>query len=348
MRHLSVPSQDTQRVLLQLKAESALPEGARVRSDPDDSGRRLIPFIDNSSQTIAAQYPVIDIDVDPPPARTYRDHLEDLLPTGVIATTEWPTRHEFVGDLILIKLDENQRQHGPTIGQALLRQHPRTRAVFEDCGVRGVFRVRELDLLAVREGQRVTTRTRIVESGHHLWTDPSTVYYSSRLSHEREGTLECAQNLHGELGRPLAICDPYAGVGPSLLPLISEPDLVAELFAGDLNPAAVEFLRENINHPSATIECTDARLLKERPDMCNKYDLLLVNIPHDTLEHLPELIPLVRSNGIVRGWAVIEDSDFDKAQNRLYNILGSEAILEIRRSYSASANLCRFEARKAA
>ena len=117
MRHLSVPSQDTQRVLLQLKAESALPEGARVRSDPDDSGRRLIPFIDTSSQTIAAQYPVIDIDVDPPPARTYRDHLEDFLPAEIIASTEWPTRHEFVGDLILIKLDENQRQHGPTIGQ---------------------------------------------------------------------------------------------------------------------------------------------------------------------------------------------------------------------------------------
>ena len=348
MRHLSVPSQDTQRVLLQLKAESALPEGARVRSDPDDSGRRLIPFIDNSSQTIAAQYPVIDIDVDPPPARTYRDHLEDFLPAEIIASTEWPTRHEFVGDLILIKLDENQRQHGTTIGQALLLQHSRTRAVFEDRGVRGMFRVRELDLLAVREGQGATTRTRIVESGHHLWTDPSTVYYSSRLSHEREGTLECAKNLRVELGRPLAICDPYAGVGPSLLPLISEPDLVAELFAGDLNPAAVEFLRENINHPSATIECTDARLLKERSEMCNKYDLLLVNIPHDTLEHLPELIPLVRPNGIVRGWAVIDDSDFDNAQKRLYNILGPEAILEIRRSYSASANLCRFEARKAA
>ena len=347
MLHLSVPSQDTQRVLLQLKAESALPEGARVRTDPTDSGRRLIPFIENPSQTISAEYPVIDLDVDPPPARTYRDHLNDLLPTDVVESTEWPTRHEFVGDLILIKLDDNQRQYGPTIGQALLLQHPRSRAVFEDRGVTGTFRVRDLDLLAVRKGQGATTRTRIVESGHHLWTDPSTVYYSSRLSHEREGTLESAKKLSGELGRPLAICDPYAGVGPSLLPLISEPDLVAELFAGDLNPDAVEFLHENINHSSATIECTDARLLKERPEMCNKYDLLLVNIPHDTLEHLPELLPLVRPNGIVRGWAVIEDSDFDNAQKQLCNILGQGAILEIRRSYSASANLCRFEAPKA-
>lgn len=347
MRHLSVPSQETQRVLLALKAESALPEGARVRTDPNNSDRRLIPFTTSISQEMIDQYPVTDIDSDPPPARTYKDHLSDLLPHDTVTSTEWPTRHEFVGDLVLIKLDDNQRKFGPAIGEALLRQHSRTRAVYEDAGVTGTYRVRALKLLAVRDGQEATTRTRIVEGGHHLWTDPAAVYYSSRLSHEREGTLECARRLRQELGRPLAICDPYAGVGPSLLPLISESDLVGDLFAGDLNPAAVEFLRENISHPEAIIECADARELKDSPEMHQRYDLLLVNIPHDTLAHLPYLLPLVRPNGIVRGWAVIEDEEFESAQLQLCSILNPDALFEIRRSYSASANLCRFEARNA-
>ncbi len=347
MRHLSVPRQETQRILQLLKAQSALPEGARVREDPTDDGRRIIPFTDAASEETIAQFPIIEIDVDPPPARTYRDHLPDFLSSDVVESTEWPARHEFVGDLILIKLSDNQREYGEAIGEALLRQRPRTRVVFEDRGVIGTFRVRDLKLLAVREGEDANPRTRIVEGGHQLWTDPATVYYSSRLSHEREGTLECAIKLHRELARPLSICDPYAGVGPSLKPLVSESGLVGELFAGDLNPAAVEFLRENISHPGATLECVNALELKGRPEMCEHYDLLLVNIPHDSLEHLPHLMPLLRPEGIVRGWAIVEDTEFENTKQHLHNLMGGEVNLEIRRSYSAFANLCRFEGRKA-
>ena len=347
MLHLSVPSLETQKILQLLEAASALPEGARVQADPNDESRRLIPFTEAIPDQILSQYPTIDVQITPPTPRSYREHLFDTLSEDIVESTEWPTRHEFVGDLILIKLDDSQRQYSNEIGTALLQQHPRVRAVFEDRGVSGTFRVRDLHPMAVRDGQNPTTRTQIVEGGHKLWTDPSTVYYSSRLSHEREGTLDCAKKLREELNRPLSICDPYAGVGPSLMPLISEPSLVGDLFAGDLNPDAVDFLRENISHPKATIECIDARLLKERPQMRERFDLLLVNIPHDSLEHLPSLTPLLRPNALVRGWAVIEDVEFQTAQSHLRSILGPQATIEIRRSYSATANLCRFEARNA-
>ena len=347
MRHLSVPSHDTQRILHQLKAESALPEGARVRVDPSNSEHRLIPFTALASPETIDSFTIVEVEVEPPTARSYRDHLANFLSSDIVESTEWPTRHEFVGDLILLKLNDSQREFGNSIGEALLCQHARTRAVFEDRGVTGTFRVRDLKLLAVRDGESESTRTRIVEAGHQLWTDPTTVYYSSRLSHEREGTLECALKLQRELGRPLAICDPYAGVGPSLKPLVSESGLVGELFAGDLNPAAVEFLKENITHPGATIECVDARELKERAELCNHYDLLLVNIPHESLQHLPSLLPLLRSGGVVRGWAIVDDTEFENTKVQLHNMIGSKANLEIRRSYSATSNLCRFEARKA-
>ena len=343
MLHLSVPRQDTQRILSLLKAEKALPEGARVQLDPTDETRRLIPFIGQISTQELTQFAVIDVEAKPSPARTYRDHLPSLLDSQIVESIEWPTRHEFVGDLILIKLDENQRKYGPEIGGALLTQHTRTRAVFEDRGVKGTFRVRDLKLLAVKEGQNPTTRTTIIEGGHRLETDPSKVYFSTRLSHEREGTIECATKLRESRGRPLAICDPYAGVGPSILPLITVPDLVGELFVGDLNPSAVDLLRDNIDYPLATIECVDARELKNRPEMCNKFDLLLVNIPHDSLEHLSSLTPLVKEHGIVRGWAVIEDEDFENAKEHLKEIFDNTYTIEVRRSYSATANLCRFE-----
>ena len=65
----------------------------------------------------------------------------------------------------------------------------------------------------------------------------------------------------------------------------------------------------------------------------------------DTLEHLPHLLPLLNDGGTVRGWAVIEEEDFQAAREVLANTLGKSVEIEVRRSYSATANLCRFESK---
>ena len=350
MRHLSVPSQETQRILHLLKTESALPEGARVRSDPSDSDRRIIPFTENVSQSILDQFPIIDIEVEEPPPRTYREHLADLLPVDVFESTDWPTRHEFVGDLILIKLDEIQRQYGDAIGEALLRQHSRIRAVFEDLGVIDTFRVRDLRLLAVRDGHEPTTRTQTSVNGHNLWTDPATVYYSSKLHHERDRTLDCAKRLRDELGRPLTVCDPYAGVGPALVSLLAEEDLIERAWGSDLNPDAVDLMKENLSeYNNIDIHCMDALSLSNIPELRGNFDVLLINIPHSTLSHLPSAIPLLRESTptLLRGWIVVEESKISATKEEIRNIFPMDSELEfsIRRSYSSTQLLCRFEIR---
>ena len=109
MRHLSVPRQETQQILSQLKAEFALPQGARVQPDPSDSKRTLIPVKEGAESELLSRYPVVHAEPLTPSPRTYRDHLNSFLSDREIASIEWPTRHEFVGDLILIKLDSKQR-----------------------------------------------------------------------------------------------------------------------------------------------------------------------------------------------------------------------------------------------
>ena len=126
---------------------------------------------------------------------------------------------------------------------------------------------------------------------------------------------------------------------------VNEPGLLSELFASDLNPQATDLLRENISTELATIECADARLLHQRSELRGKFDLLLVNIPHDTLEHLPTLMPLLNDGGVVRGWVVVEDENIEVATKTLQEIVGQAVEIEVRRSYSASANLCRFESK---
>lgn len=344
MRHLSVPSADTQAVIEALGGLA----GGRVLA-AEDENRRLIPLGEADAPAAWADCPVVE--VAPPAAepRSYKDRLTDYLPESVVASIAWPTGHESIGDLILIKLEDEMKPYGAAIGQALIDQHQRVRAVYEDRGVKGEFRVRDLELLALREGCEAGTRTRVRESGHQFWTDPAEVYYSARLGTERAGTLDCAARLQAKLGRPLAICDPYAGVGPSLMPLLATAGLVGDLFAGDLNPAAVALLAENVNHPEAVLEVADARSLASREELQGRFDLLLVNIPHDTLAHLPQLLPLLREPSeeapvVVRGWAVVAHDAFDDAQRRLHELLGAECVLESRRSYAADTDLCRFEA----
>ena len=325
---------ETARVLEELVAAGAVPEGGRVRPHPEDPERRLVPVVDDHE----SPFPSIEVEVGPPAPRSFRDHLSE----ETLAMIDPPTRHEILGDIVLIKLDETQRAYGEEIGEALLAQHPRLRAAFEDRGVFGPFRVRELETLAVRPGMDDSTRTRITESRSRIWIDPANVYFSGRLSREREGTLATARELRERLGRPIDVCDPFAGVGPSLVPLLSEVDLVGRVWASDLNPDAIALLRENLTGAGVEIECADALELAGREDMRGAFDLLLVNLPHDAVRMLADLLPMVRRPGRVRGWAVVDQDRMDATRDQLEALL-ADLSFEIRRSYAAEADLCRFE-----
>ena len=78
-----------------------------------------------------------------------------------------------------------------------------------------------------------------------------------------------------------------------------------------------------------------------------------MNLPHETLDHLPHLLPLLNSTGpsMVRGWFVVEAQDIPSAEtifNRILHLhsnLVEPIHLEIRRQFNASKVLTRFEAR---
>jgi tRNA G37 N-methylase Trm5 len=163
-------------------------------------------------------------------------------------------------------------------------------------------------------------------------TDPAKVYFSARLSKEREDNLSVAKELRNKLSRPLRICDPYAGVGPSLASLLREKNLVSECFAGDLNPDAFELLNTNIANFTSKLETPlttlmlrniDARNWIEELQNQSKIDFLLVNLPHHSLEHLPKLLPLLSKNHstVIRGWAIIDRASLSNQNEELTSMI---------------------------
>ena len=88
-------------------------------------------------------------------------------------------------------------------------------------------------------------------------------------------------------------------------------------------------MRENIGDISENwfIGVEDATTLGNIAELLNRFDFVLMNLPHETLAHLPHLLPLLKSSNptILRGWAVVEEQNLLSFENELNGIL-SDAI----------------------
>ena len=167
----------------------------------------------------------------------------------------------------------------------------------------------------------------------------------------------------------MSVCDPFCGVGPALSTLIAEEDLVGDILASDLNSSAVELLFENLKrwdkreYPTKSeklqqyygdriVGLADATKLSQNPQYSGKWDLVLVNLPHRTIEYLPTLIPLLNRNNVslIRGRVIVAESDIPSANEKINQILPNIAAgkpkpeLKIKRDYSSTLRLCSFEA----
>jgi tRNA G37 N-methylase Trm5 len=158
-------------------------------------------------------------------------------------------------------------------------------------------------------------------------------------------------------------------VGPALSTLIAEDDLIGDLLASDLNSAAIELLFENLqrwdkrNYPiesenlqryydNRIVGLADATKLSLDSKYSGKWDLVLVNLPHRTIEFLPNLVPLLNRNNIslMRGRVIVAESEIPLANEKINQILPPIASgkprpeLKIKRDYSSALRLCSFEA----
>ena len=175
-------------------------------------------------------------------------HWRERLPPSLQALDEaiWPSAYEIQGDVLMVKVEGEAATHEQAMADAMLAQLPNTRLICADEGVEGDFRVRNLRVLASRDGS-TTTRTTVKEHGSIMWVDPGEVYFSARLSTQRQETHQHIKSFREQLGKPLVLADPYAGVGPSLPLLINDEGLLSGYIVGDLNPVAVDLLRMNLD-----------------------------------------------------------------------------------------------------
>ena len=355
MRHLRVPSEATARWRDRLLGEGWLATGVGIQADGD---YRLVPLTDDAPDEGSPWYEghatVKRSSLERGPQH-WRERLEDAFVEQFGPLL--PTAHEVQGDVLLVKLEPEVEPYEQTIAQAMLDQFPHVRIICADGGVVGEFRVRDLRVLLSRDGN-LSTVTSVKEHGVAYTLDPSTAYFSARLSGERQAVMGLIEAHKARLGRRLVVHDPYAGVGPNLgLPLARGE--VETAVVGDLNSAAIPYLRENLQHIISKGAHPDARLIVREGDgrswaedrtLLAQADVLFVNLPHEGLDHVHRLLPLLSSDALMIGWAVVDRHQETEVLERLASIFSTagracEVSVQATKGFSTTRTMVRLVVR---
>ncbi len=286
---IRVPKPQGEAVRSKLMSEGRLDLGSRIRSDGDFL---LIPITGDSYEGFEA----VEADVETQEHRPtdYREVAE--VPEELREVL--PSSFDVVGDVAMIKLPDELMPYKESIGSALLKVNRSIRTVFLDSGVKGEFRVRDLERIA-GTGPSETVHK---EFGVRLWTDPAKVYFNPRLSSERSRIA--SQVKDGEV-----IIDMFAGVAPfgTVICRLAKPEKVYSI---DLNPEAERFARMNAekNHVDRLVPMTgdSSKLVYDLP----MADRIIMNLPQIADRFLRYAMDRLKVGGVAHMYKIIEREEF--------------------------------------
>lgn len=162
-----------------------------------------------------------------------RDLLKDELTSEELA--KLVTSYDVIGQIAIIEIPPELKAKEKKIGEAILHLNKNIKTVCKRTGHHsGIFRIRPVKVIAGEE----TTKTTYKESGVIMKLDVSKVYFTPRLSHERERIA--SQVKKGEV-----IGAWFAGVGPFPL-VIAKKQPNVKIYAIELNENAFKSMQDNI------------------------------------------------------------------------------------------------------
>lgn len=212
--------------------------------------------------------------------------LQGKLPPYKLACL--PKSFDLIGDVALIELPPELVEDGELIAKGIMSVHPRVRTVYAKVEhTKGVFRVRPLKLLAGIDNP-VTIHK---ENGCLFKVDLSSTYFSPRLSTERLRVVKQVDSRE-------VVADLFAGVGPYAIQIAKLRG--AMVYAVDLNPRAIELLRENVrmNRVENRVEVIhgDARSVAEGV-LRGRVDRVIMHHPSEAINFLDAGSAALRSSG---------------------------------------------------
>jgi tRNA (guanine37-N1)-methyltransferase len=232
--------------------------------------------------------------------RTFVELLESKLPPHLLASL--PRAIDFVGDIAIIEIPQELDAYKSMIGEAILETHKNVRTVLTKAGaVSGTYRLREFSVIAGES----KTETIHKEHGCQYYVDLARAYFSPRLSYEHSRVASLVKE--GE-----TVVDLFAGVGPFAIQIAKTHENV-QVYAVDVNPDAVEFLKRNVrlNRVGGKVHpiLGDAKqVVEERlAEVANR---VIMNLPEKAIEFVDVACKALKpEGGMVHFYSFVSVSD---------------------------------------
>ena len=232
--------------------------------------------------------------------RTFVELLESKLPPHLLASL--PRATDFVGDIAIIEIPQELDAYKSMIGEAILETHKNVRTVLAKAGaISGTYRLREFSVIAGEP----KTETIHKEYNCQYYVDLAKAYFSPRLSYEHSRVASLVKE--GE-----TVIDLFAGVGPFAVQIAKTHENV-EVYAVDVNPDAIEFLKRNIrlNRVEGKVHpiLGDAKQVVEER-LSGVADRVVMNLPEKAIEFVDAACKTMKpTGGIVHFYSFVGVSD---------------------------------------
>jgi len=196
---------------------------------------------------------------------------------------------DIIGDIAIFEKPRKGGTLVKEIAKNILKLHKNVKTVaMKEGALVGEYRLRKLRIIAGRKKTETTHR----ENNCLFKVDVTKAYFSPRLGHERERISDLVKP--GE-----TVFVPFAGVGPFAIVIARRhPDAI--VFANELNPYAIGYLKENIRlnrTHNVTVIPGDARnLLKKYGETA---DRVVVPLPMMSGQFLDVAFGLTKRGGVV-------------------------------------------------
>lgn len=239
------------------------------------------------------------------------------------------TSYDVIGDIAVLDIPQELESKTEMIAETLLKRQKKIKVIAKrDGAFSGLYRIRKITPVA---GEKRTT-TIHKESGCKFYLDLNKTYFSPRLSHERE-------RIEKQINENEKILVLFAGVGPYAIVIAKKhPDV--EIIAIELNPDAVEMMKENIkiNKISNIMPiCADVNEELLKKEYKNWADRIIMPLPKDAEHFLDVTFKAIKKGGIVhfyhftpveKGYKEAEKiiSDAAKRNNRTIEIKNEKIV----------------------
>jgi tRNA (guanine37-N1)-methyltransferase len=198
---------------------------------------------------------------------------------------------DVVGDIAIIRLPSTSQVNAQTAANVIMNRHRNVKTVLLQASpVAGELRLRRLTYVAGANKTSTVHR----ESGCFFAVDLEKCYFSPRLSHERMRIAKLVETKE-------TVVNMFAGVGCFSV-IIAKHANPEKVFSIDVNPAAVQFMHENIRlnrvYDKVTPLLGDSKeiIYNRLQRVANR---VLMPLPEKALEYLSCALSALKTSG---GW----------------------------------------------